>query len=375
MLQKLVEFGRSFFRRESPATREVLARIAAMADALNRADAFYRPSRFWIELMAENESMLRSVGIENFKRSLSQNYFNFAIEESADPQMQALIAASKLPENAPLGVELGGRPELSGIHGLRFLRTPLAVRNYIRFVGLLWLHALRDYPDGPADTVAEPAVGNPVPLVQNGRRISQDLANSLREYRRLQHLLKPSAEEPLPVLAEIGAGYGRLGYLARAMQPCRYWIFDIPPALAIAEWYLAETSPAARIFRWREFGAWRDVASDVAAADIAIFSVDQLALVPDRSVRAFATISALHEFRPEQIPFFVEMMGRKAVAALYTKNHSVWKNDRDDFLFTSDLIKPPAGYETAFSRSDDVLQSFTEKLFVNAGHGSTATVG
>ena len=360
------DFGRSLFRRESAATREVLERSAAMGAALQVADAIYQPARFWLELMAENESMLRIFGVENFKRALSQNYFNFPIEHPEDPQLRALLATQDR-DAPPPAVKLLGTPELRSVRRTAFLRSSPAAQTYARFVGLLWRHATRDDPEGLGRILSEPDLGNPVPLALEGRRISQDLANSLREYRRLQPYLKPTPDEPIPVLAEIGAGYGRLGYVARSVQRCRYWIFDIPPALAVAEWYFAHPCLGAKVFRWRRFSAWDDVAAELAGADVAIFSIDQLGLAPDASVRAFAAISALHEFRPEQVPFYLSLMGRKATEAIYTKNHATWYNDRDDLTFRSESLLPPAGWSTAFDRPDDVLQSFTEKLFVREG--------
>jgi putative sugar O-methyltransferase len=334
-------------------------------DALDRAPPLFRPSIFWREIAAENIRMIKRGGIGNFKRSLSQNYFNWPVEGPDHPQMRMLLAAwSADPNRMPLAAELMGAARLSSLNRTRFLKSKRSARHYTHFVGLLWWYATREDPEALAQRLEEPIVGNPVPIEIHGRRISQDLANSLREYRRVQSSLIPTPEEARPVLAEIGAGYGRFGYVALSAQPCRYWIFDIAPALSVAEWYLAHALANRRIFRWRPFSAWREVEAEIADADIAIFSIDQLPLIPDASVRAFATISVIHEMRPEQIEAFMSLMSRKANTAIYTKNHTSWFNERDGFLFESARLLPPAGWQTSLDRPDDVLPIFTEKLSV-----------
>jgi putative sugar O-methyltransferase len=351
-------------RRSDARTKNVLNRAAAMIDSLNKANASFQPSLFWQELATQNISMIRAVGIDNFKRTLSQNYFNFPVEGPHDLQMRTLIAAwAKAPDVSPLAAELRGDAKLSGLYGTSFLRSEFAARSYTFFVGLLWSYATREDSENLSNGIGEPQIGNPVPISLHGRWISQDLANSLREYRRMRPFLKATPADSRPILAEIGAGYGRLGYLARSMQPCRYWVFDIPPALAVSEWYLERTDASAKIFRWREFSAWADVEADVMSADIAFFLIDQLDLVPPDTVRAFATISALHEMLPKQMYMMLALMGRVTTGAIYTKNHTKWHNERDSFLFESTLVKAPQGWEVQFDRSDDVLPVFTEKLF------------
>lgn len=125
------------------------------------------------------------------------------------------------------------------------------------------------------------------------------------------------------MLAEIGAGYGRLATVALQARTCRYWVFDIAPALALSEWYLSATFPDRKTFGWRPFSRWEDVAAEVTAADLAFFSIDQLSLILDRSVTVFAGISVLHEMLPQD--------------------------------WASSL------------REDDVLPVFTEKLFIRSG--------
>ena len=346
--------------RQPAVTEALLARSTAMRRQLEAGPELFQAGRFWADIGGQNEALLSRHGVENFKRTLAQNYFNWAVEGPNDPQMQSLLREwADDPSALPLEAELLGDPAVLSINDTSYLLSPSAARGYTLFVGLLWWHATKRAAPGDGDKLAEAAVGNPIPINVQGRAVSQDLANSLREFTRM----RPVLEGERPILAEIGAGYGRLGYVASQLKPLRYWIFDIPPALAVAEWHLAEALPDRKIFRWRPFARWDEVADEVMAADIAIFTIDQLRHVPAGIVDCFAAISALHEMRPEQIAAYMNMMSA-ASKAIYTKNWTVWRNEHDAFDFRSTNLPAPAGWSTVLEAVDEVIPAFTEKLFV-----------
>lgn len=340
----------------------VIATAQRMAAHLDQAGGSELVSKFWTALSRENTRMLEATGPEAFKRSLSQNYFNWAVDDPAHPQMRTLLKAwAEEPSRGPLQAELHGSAELEGVALSRYVTSAEAARTYTLFVGLLWWYATRNWPDDLPARLSEPELGDPVDIRLDGRRISQDLANSLREWRRIAAALGHSG--PRPVVAEIGAGYGRVGYVALQALPCRYWVFDISPALAVSEWYLSSVFPEKRAFRWRPFASWAEVAPEVEAADMAFFTIDQLSLLPERSVEVFAAISVLHEMVPEKALQVLELMGSKTRQAIYLKNWTVWDNIWDGLAFRSEDLRPPAGMTQLWSRLDDVLAQFTEKLF------------
>jgi len=342
------------------ATAALLERSAAMRAALEAGPEIFQAGRFWADIGGQNEALLARHGVENFKRTVSQNYFNWAVEGPNDPQMQSLLREwAQDPSTLPLDAELLGDPAVLSINDTSYLLSPSAARGYTLFVGLLWWHAVKRAAAGDAEKLTEAPIGNPIPIGFHGRAISQDLANSLREFTRM----RPYLSGERPILAEIGAGYGRLGYVASLVKPLRYWIFDIPPALAVAEWHLQEAFPDRKIFQWRPFDSWESVAEEVFAADVAIFTIDQLRHVPPGVVDCFAAISALHEMRPEQIAGNMALMGEKG-KAIYTKNWSSWRNEHDAFDFRSAELLAPAGWSTVLDAVDEVIPAFTEKLFV-----------
>ncbi len=322
-----------------------------------------RVSKFWTDLSAENLRMLRTNGTESFKRTLSQNYFNWTVDDPAHPQMRTLLRAwANNPDRMPLQAELHGSAELEGVALTRYVTSPEAARTYTLFVGLLWWYATHDWPDDLPLRLSEPNLGAPVDIQLGGRRISQDLANSLREWQRIAPNLKQAGLRP--ILAEVGAGYGRVGYVALQAMPCRYWVFDIAPALAVSQWYLSTLFPAERVFAWRPFDRWEDVQAEAQAADIAFFSIDQLILVPNLTFDVAAAISVLHEMMPSHAVQLLQVMADRTRGSIYVKNWTVWDNIWDHVVFHSDILKAPDGTSLAWSRQDDVLPQFTEKLFV-----------
>jgi putative sugar O-methyltransferase len=353
------------------STRAVLARSAEMRTWINRQPTVFRPSRFWNHLSIEDDKILARMKIENFKRCLPQHYFNWPIDSPGNPQFTALLRSwIENPSFTPVRAQLRGSARL--IHVPAQLKEPVkewlttreAEQVYTLFVGLLWWHATREDPDHLAPRLVEPAIGNPVPIYLDGRMISQDVANSVREFRRFQHYLAGTRR---PVLAELGAGYARLGYVVLTVSPCRYWVIDIPPALAVAEWYLSRCFPDRRIFCWRPFTAWDAVASELAQADIAFFTIDQLALFPQKSVDVFASISVIHEMTPEQVEAYMALQFRATSRGVHTKNWTSWFNHLDQNSFASADLVAPSGWRTALEAADDVIPDFTEKLFVATG--------
>ena len=320
-------------------------------------------SSFWRDLSLENLRMLRTNGPEQFKRTVSQNYFNWTIDDPAHPQMQTLLRAwAETPDRMPLQVELHGSAELEGVALSRYVTSPEAARTYTLFVGLLWWFAGRSSPEGLADRISEPDLGAPVDIQRDGQRISQDLANSLREWQRIA----PWMQGARPLLAEVGAGYGRVGWVALQAIPCRYWVFDIPPALAVSQWYLTTLFPHKTVFHWRPFTQWEEVRAEAEAADIAFFSIDQLAFVPPRTFDVAAAISMLHEMLPARAVELLQAMADRTARAVYVKNWTTWDNIWDKVVFSSDCLDAPNGTTLAWSRQDDVLPQFTEKLFLTS---------
>lgn len=341
--------------RDGGETKAVIERAREMAAAIRPSPL--APSAFWIDLNDQHLRALAALGIGRFKAALNHQYFNWLVVDKAHDQWQYL--AGLYPEIASTpALPLHGRaaPREGGrrVH----LFNPAARAIYAKHLEMLWHHTRVTVGDCP---LQEPLLGEPFTITVDGQTVSQDLANSFREFSRVMPHLRGADR---PVVAEIGAGYGRLAFVGLQRAKLRYWIFDVPPALAISEWYLPKALPHLKVRRWAPFGSWDEIAAEAAAADLSFFSIDQLPLVPAGSITAAAAVSSIHEMTPDTIAALMRMLGEKTQRAIYTKNWTDWTNPRDGFNFRSIDLKAPQGWRTEFDRVDDVAHSFTEKLFV-----------
>jgi len=260
------------------------------------ASPLYRPSNFWNDLNKKNFEMLAELGVENFKRTVAQNYFNWLVVGIRDVQFRnALRSWMRRPSILPFLNRLEFPDTLRTTTGLEGRVGRWGFFLYKMFVGMLWEHAARLDRSGLSLTLEEPSLGRPIVILRKGRRISQDLANSLREYNSIT-----ADDIDLPAndrrVAELGAGYGRLAYIFLSDGASRYFIFDIPPALYVSQWYLTRLLPTKRIFRFRPIRDFSDVQRDVESSEIGFFTPNQMELFPDRCLGPGGTHNWLPSF-------------------------------------------------------------------------------
>ena len=93
--------------------------------------------------------------------------------------------------------------------------------------------------------------------------------------------------------AELGAGYGRLGYVVlEALPESKYTILDIPPALYLSQRYLTAFFPERPAFRFRPFRSYEAIAEEFEAASLRFLAPHQLELLPAKSFDYFVNISS-----------------------------------------------------------------------------------
>ena len=77
-------------------------------------------------------------------------------------------------------------------------------------------------------------------------------------------------------VAELGAGYGRLAYVYAHAHDLTYCVFDIPPALAVAQWYLTRTLGEDRVVAYSRETDFGRIESRLTPGTVAFFTPDQL---------------------------------------------------------------------------------------------------
>lgn len=341
---------------------------AEMMDELETAP-LYLPSEFWRGINQENMAMLWNQGIENFKRTVAQNYYNWLVHKSDDPQLKRALRKSKLQSLvAPL--LFGTEPDIR----IQTLLHPTSVelnseerRIYRTFVSLLWLKAQRLDRHGLARRLEEPKVGNPVRMwlrrpFGRPKPISQDLANSIIECNVVCDALPERG--PNTRIAEVGAGYGRLAYVWSETQKGQYLIFDIPPALAVSQWYLPKVLPKKKCFLFRRFESFSEIEDELAEADVGFFTSNQLEKFPPGFFDMMVTISTLPEMTKEQVDNFLALFSEKTRRAIYVKQWQHWKNPRDGTdMSMNDYVLPSPDWQIALDRKDPTNPMFFNRVW------------
>ncbi|CQD22844.1 hypothetical protein BN000_05744 [Mycobacterium europaeum] len=274
-------------------------------------DPRFLASKFWTDIGQKNMIMLETRGIDNFKRTVSQNYFNWIVGKRTAMVRHVYRNWRKRPTLNPWRSSIEDEVTLSfTTHDAPVTLTRKQRNDYRRFVTYLWdLTARIDKRELRAD-LSEPTLGNPIKIRLGERLISQDLANSIIEANVIADLLdSPSSRRRV---GEIGAGSGRLAQVFAEKLHGQYVIFDIPPALYVSQWYLSQLFPNKKIFRFRPFDDFSTIQPELSSANIAFFTANQITKFPDRYFDAMLSISTLPEMSREQVALYIDLFQRKS---------------------------------------------------------------
>lgn len=367
------------------AIAEDRPQIQAMYDELKSAAAVYWPSKLWEFFNEVNMEQLRRGGMHFFKRSINQNYFNFIPYSPLDPQLRQLtLWWLRHPSLTPLKLQLVDPDRIEGTN--RYVRVDLRMFTLARGQSLIsrlskkidadfarvalvalyrgLLATLWDFVRGHdkfklVDTLAEPRLGSPVAAYFRRRMISQDLAHSIMEFNSIIGDLPPMRGMRI---AEVGAGYGRLAYVIARQTDCRYVVIDIPPGLYVSQWYLSKLFPGKRIFKFRPFARFEDIAEEFEQADIAFLCANQIERLPRGYFDLTINISSLHELRPDQIEHMLAHIFRITRKYVYLKQYKEYVNPYDGIRIFEDSYKLAPGWKYRYYKDDPVDPRFFETM-------------
>jgi putative sugar O-methyltransferase len=160
-----------------------------------------------------------------------------------------------------------------------------------------------------------------------GRTLSLDTLISIDDFYNLVDAAPEIMQKPL-IIADIGAGWGRLGRIIKTVAPqCIYMIFDLPEPLLISSYYLP------RILKTVKFSDHLD-ASDPKAYPLGrslletsglwFLGSQDLARIEDRAIDIVVNIASFQEMTKEQVASYLTIIDHKATGGhLYTRN--LWK--------------------------------------------------
>jgi putative sugar O-methyltransferase len=296
--------------------------LEAMFAEISAAGPLFHPSKLWERLGREHAREIDKYGLDQLKKTLGMRYFNFALPGII---AQSLIPAFRDWLRRPTGNPIAARmaEDLKAPPELRYSGT--LGKLYAVYVELLYNQTTSYDREGLLGKMEDPAFGGPhLVRLSSGKRTSQDLCNSIFEFYSIMR--GDGAIDTHRPIIEVGAGYGRLAYVfLRARPDCKYWIVDLPPALYASQQYLSAALPDLKVFAFRHFDKYEEVAAEVEKANICFFSANQIRLLPDKVAGTFIAISNLHEMRREQIDFYFDQVDRLTRGVFYSKQ---WLSSR-----------------------------------------------
>lgn len=334
---------------------------ASLLELLADASDLYRPSPYWEPLVKAGVRQLGDSGFENFKRTVNMKYFNWNVLGIMRHQFLPVLRHwLRHPDPAVLGSNFPNYQERRepGIKNF----NPASALIYRLYVAMLWEYVAEEDSLGLFAALSEPTVGNPFLVYYKGRATSQDLCNSVHEFYRAGGA-EAVGGRPFHVV-ELGAGYGRLGFVfLKALPQSTYCVIDIPPALNLAQEYLRTVFPGEIIFAFRRFHRYEDVQDEFESARIRFLAAHQIELLPPKQVDLVLNISALHEMTSAQIRNYLQQIDRICGGRFYTKQWRVSRARVNGFVVREMEYPIPTSWKCLYHRRHPIQRMFFEALY------------
>jgi putative sugar O-methyltransferase len=289
-----------------------------MIKTLAKSPAIYQPSKLWLYFMIFNTFQLETGGLVNFKRTVNHNYFNWTADFDVNTQFQALKNELNWSD-ADLEIADKSVHFDSTAKPMKF--TESKWRRYAQFLCMLWEFTIKNDRLKLIDQLDEPILGNPVAVEYKGRKVTQDICNSVIEVNTIMNYINHNPEKRLRVM-ELGAGHGRVGnVLLHAVSNIQIVIVDIPPALYVSQLYLTSLFPKHRAFKFRDFSSYAEIQDEFEKSSVAFLSPAQVEHLSDWMIELFNNISSLHEMTHAQIDMWFNHVDRLCTGWFYTKQY------------------------------------------------------
>lgn len=297
---------------------------------------------------------LERYGYDNFKRTLALNYFTWMVSP-LDAQVKFLLTHISPVTTGKCIV----RTLRAGKHHYFSWAQSLSY-NFLTY--MLYEYVTSD-PSGREHSqgLYEPMEGNPPHIRLKNKLISQDLLNSILEYKAMKESL---GGRQVKNVMELGAGYGRTAYVFLKKEPAlKYIIVDIPPALYVSQRYLSSQFPSRKVFSFRSFSDYSQIREEFESSDIAFVLPSQLALLPSKTVDLFINISSLQEMRMDQIEYFFGEIVRNTRGCFYMKQWMESRIPYDNIVIRESDYPVGRGWKRLFRRQCSVQAKFFEAMW------------
>lgn len=325
-------------------------------DSSAKSSKKYHPSTNWAKVGKKQITQLHNSGYENFKRTIGRDYFQHMVSSLRYPYLWQLL--SKISNRELIDIFFN-----SHIKGcpLPFFRSVI----YKWYVSMLYLFVKKKDRHNILGLVNEPLEGNPIRVIYKGKLLSQDILNSTLEFYTMDSRLDLVKSDNL-VVAEIGAGYGRLAYVIMSILKSRnlkYCIFDIPPALWISQRYLSNQFKNLKVMKFRNFKSFSEIEREFNESQICFFLPHQLETIPERKFDILISIATFPEMRRDQIDVYFDIIKRVRPRYFYSKQYWEHYNPNDDYSFNFEEYPIPKEWDILLLRPAPYMKDFAEVIY------------
>jgi putative sugar O-methyltransferase len=334
--------------------------LDSMVYTLLKADSVYRPSLFWKNINNVHTEQLNKEGYNNFKQTLNLKYFNFIVSVLSEQFRELAKWCLENKEFKVLKAKVESYRDCKDNDIIAKLTGKII---YPIFVAMLYEYTKSVDRFGLLKRISEPLIGNPIRVYYENELISQDLCNSVLEFYSIKEGLSFVNELNI---CELGAGYGRLGYVFLKDRECKlikYTVVDIPPALYIAQRYLSEVFPDSKVFKFREFGKYSEIKDEWEKSQIRFLEPQQIRLLPTPQFNLFINVSSLHEMTTLQIQNYFDIIGEYTIGYFYTKQWLKSINRQDKIVIKYSNYPIPDRWKELYFRKCKVQSLFFEQMY------------
>jgi putative sugar O-methyltransferase len=297
------------------------AELALMRQDLSHAGPPFTPSSHWQEVVTGFDALFRREGIPN-------------------------------PEEQSYNLRFSG-----------FARSDPRLHRYV-----CWMYyqnlKKRDQLDLLTRLKATCKVEDGFAYMFEGKSISLDLLLSIDDFYSLLELVPQVAKEPI-VVGELGAGWGRLGYVLCRVNPrCTYVIFDLPEVLVISQNYLPALLSTSATTRYETARKHEQLdRSTLEKSQLWFFGPQHMDKFTRGSVDVVVNIASFQEMPKTYVAKYLELFSRIAVRGSCFlrqlrsgKSHGHKFDEIDGF----DAYPIPAYWDRVFLRTTTISDEFVE---------------
>ncbi|MBP9707002.1 MAG: putative sugar O-methyltransferase [Oligoflexales bacterium] len=275
--------------------------LVTMIEYFLKTPEYQDSSKFWNHLNKQNIQQIQREGLENIKQTVALNYFTWVNDLAIGYSSGLIKEVTPINIMIPFQEIMKKHMLFSNSQSISFNLFTVVLYHYVKSIGITQEQML---------AARDPLEGNPPSIEIEGMQVSQDMLNSLLEFKSINKGMKNS---DFKSVLEVGAGYGRTAYCLMNLVPgLKYYIVDIPPALYISQSYLSKVLLGKNVFKFRPIISSKQNSAEMEQADIVFITPDQLQFLKDKSIDIVIAISSIHEMKREAVKFYFDAADRLA---------------------------------------------------------------